>query len=656
MATRSHIAPSVPVRLSSRREAERLAALERFDILGTPPEERFDRLARLARHLFDVPVGLVTFIDDDRQWCKAALGGTFDGPREDAFCNVTIREDRVLVVEDATTHPLFEDNPYVTGDPGIRFYAGAPLVTDDGYRIGSLCAIDFEPRTITERQQEQLRDLAAIVMDELELHRERRATTRILESISNAFFALDRDWRFTYVNAQAEAVLERDRETLLGTSIWEAFPEAHGSPFQAEYEAAVAKGKTRVFEAHYPPLGRWFRVRAYPYVDGLSVYFEDVTEQRARNERLRLLESAVEHANDVVLITEAEPLDAPDGPRVVYVNPAFSKMTGYAPEDIVGKTPRLLQGGDTDRAKLDRVRAALEAWEPVVVELKNYTKAGEPLWVELSIVPVADETGWYTHWMAIQRDVTERREREMELRRAKNEAETANRLKSAFLANMSHEIRTPLTSILGFADMLAEDASPEAAADEVKPFARRIRRSGERLRDTLTAVLDLANLESQDVSLEVEPFDAAAATRALVKPWRPQAEAKGLDVHLDLPAAPLAVQADRDAFGRVLGHLLDNAVKFTDEGGVDVTVRPAPGDPSRVQVVVEDTGCGIGDGFMPHLFDAFRQESTGMRRRHEGSGLGLTIAERLTNLMGGHLAVRTAPGKGSAFIVTLPAA
>ncbi|WP_119066216.1 EAL and GGDEF domain-containing protein [Rubrobacter indicoceani] len=127
--------------------------------------------------------------------------------------------------------------------------------------------------------------------------------------------------------------------------------------------------------------------------------------------RLRLFESIVENANDAILVAEAEPVDEP-GPRIVYANASFSRMTGYAAEEIIGKTPRILQGPKSERATLDKIRAALKAWRPVRVEVLNYRKSGEEFWVELDIVPVADETGWFTHWVSIQRDTTERKLKE----------------------------------------------------------------------------------------------------------------------------------------------------------------------------------------------------------------------------------------------------
>ncbi|ROO25135.1 putative bifunctional diguanylate cyclase/phosphodiesterase [Salinisphaera orenii] len=153
-------------------------------------------------------------------------------------------------------------------------------------------------------------------------------------------------------------------------------------------------------------------------------------------ERLRLLESVVVNANDAVLITEAEPIDRP-GPRIVYCNAAFTRTTGYAEADVLGATPRILQGADTDRTALDRLRAALEHWRPIEIELRNYRRDGAPFWVELSIVPVADEHGWFTHWVSVQRDVSERKQAEA----VANQARIAQAEKIALQAKLAERQR-----------------------------------------------------------------------------------------------------------------------------------------------------------------------------------------------------------------------
>lgn len=207
-----------------------------------------------------------------------------------------------MVVEDATDDPRFAENPMVTGEPHLRFYAGAPITAPNGQRLGTLCLIDDTPHTgFSEADRRSLQDLAALVMDELVLRRyacslgntleNHRAanieTTRILESITDAFFALDGNWNFTYVNAQAEALLERSREALIGENVWNEFEASVGSTFYEAYHQAVTDRETVEFVEHYPPLDRWFEVKAFPFEGGLSVYFNDVTERIQAQRTLR---------------------------------------------------------------------------------------------------------------------------------------------------------------------------------------------------------------------------------------------------------------------------------------------------------------------------------------------------------------------------------
>lgn len=166
---------------------------------------------------------------------------------------------------------------------------------------------------------------------------------------------------------------------------------------------------------------KWILGSSMPYrqPDGAVVWYgfiTDITESRQSQEHLSLLESCVSRLNDIVLITEAEPVTG-DGPKITFVNDAFERRTGYSREEVIGKSPRILQGAKTQRDDLDRIHQALDKWEPVRAELINYKKNGEEFWLELDIVPIADKTGWYTHWLAVERDITLRKQSEIELKR-----------------------------------------------------------------------------------------------------------------------------------------------------------------------------------------------------------------------------------------------
>ena len=231
---------------------------------------------------------------------------------------------------------------------------------------------------------------------------------------------------------------------------------------------------------------------------------------------------------------------------------------------------------------------------------------------------------------------------------ARDAAEELLRLRSSFLANMSHELRTPLTGILGFADLLSDEVEGEAA-----DMVAVVRRGAQRLYDTVNSVLDLAQLDSGAVTLELGPTDVRAEAADVAALLGPVAERKGLALTAEAGPPAWAV-AEPAAVGRVLTNLVGNALKFTQAGGVAISVRAGEGG---AEVRVRDTGPGIAEAFRPHLFDAFRQASSGYGRTHEGNGLGLAITARLVELMGGAVAVEDTSPSGTTFLVRLrPAA
>ncbi len=245
-------------------------------------------------------------------------------------------------------------------------------------------------------------------------------------------------------------------------------------------------------------------------------------------------------------------------------------------------------------------------------------------------------------------DVTGQVEREAALRDARDRAQDAARAKSDFLANMSHEIRTPLTAIIGFAQILREETGNDYH-DLVGP----IESGGVRLLETLNSVLDLARMEAGHHDLTLAPVDAAAEVHAVVGLLGGRAAEKGLALTASAEAGLPAVLADRPALSRILANLVSNAVKFTDAGRVLVSARTAG---TSVEIRVSDSGSGMTPDFLEALYEPFRQESTGWGRKHEGTGLGLTITRQLVEGMGGTIAVESALGHGSTFTVSLPAA
>lgn len=336
--------------------------------------------------------------------------------------------------ETATIHEIDGVPPRYAVEEAIKFYA--PEYRDTIFRVFTRCVETGTPfdevlqiitargnrrwvRTMGEAERSPEGDIVAVqggfqdITDQIGARRAYEELTQrlhlTLENMRDPFILLDEELRFVFANPAAEKVLEQPRESMIGKPLDVAFPFEDTPYFQDHYLRALARQESAHFTAHFQPLNALFRVDAHPVPNGLAVYFSDISREREREEQLRLLEAAVSRQSDMLLITEAAPIDGPEGPRVVYVNEAFTRLTGFSRDEIIGATPRLLQGPGTDRAALDRIKAALRRAAPIREELVNYTKAGDPYWLELDIVPLTDEAGHPTHYVAVERDITERK-------------------------------------------------------------------------------------------------------------------------------------------------------------------------------------------------------------------------------------------------------
>ena len=389
----------------------------------------------------------------------------------------------------------------------------------------------------------------------------------------------------------------------------------------------------------------------------ILIQLQDIDARKQQEERLRLLESVAVNAHDAILITEAEPIDDP-GPRILYANEAHHRMSGYSLEEMLGKSPRMMQGQDTDPEVRAKIRQSLKRWKPIVTEVLNYRKDGTPYWAELSIVPVADETGWYTHWVSIQRDINARKESEATLIRtreeaeaARLEAETANTAKSEFLSRMSHELRTPLNAILGFGQLLEmEEQSPHN-----RESTEQILKAGRHLLELINEVLDISRIESGRMAMSLEPVNVAEVARETLDLVRSMAAQYGVSLRENgVFDSPLSLVGDRRRVKQVLLNLLSNAIKYNRKGG-QVTLSIETNEATkRVRLCVTDTGAGIAPEKRERLwvpFDRLDAETTGI----EGTGIGLALSHRLAQAMEGELDYRST-SNGSTFWLELPTA
>jgi PAS domain S-box-containing protein len=379
------------------------------------------------------------------------------------------------------------------------------------------------------------------------VQRTSRRRVNLLESITEAFVALSPQWQITYVNPQAAEILHQDSNSLIGRKFWDVVPPELGNKQVELYNRALSDRSVQSFEASHPTSKDWFEIRAYPAVDGLSVFFQKITERKQAEAALRNLNQDLENR-------------------------------------VTARTTQLVDS-----------------------------------------MKIAEE------------------------RRAK--AEEANRTKSEFLANMSHELRTPLNAVIGYSEILEEDAE-DAGQEHFIPDLRKIRNAGKHLLGLINDVLDLSKIESGKMELHLESFGLGTMLKAVVETVQPMVEKNGNELTVNYPPNLGTITADSVKLRQCLINLLSNASKFTERGQIRLDVgREANGN---VVFQVSDTGIGMTQEQMKKLFQAFSQVDSSTTRKYGGTGLGLAIAKQFITMMGGEIGVESQLGVGSTFTFKLP--
>lgn len=261
-----------------------------------------------------------------------------------------------------------------------------------------------------QRIQGALQDITEKKRAEADTARLAARLTTTLESITDAFFTVDREWRFTYVNAKAERILGRAADDLLGKDFWEEFPEYADTRFGREYRRAIDDNESIQLVEYFAPRDRWYEVRAYPSAEGLAVYTHDVTEQRQAQDQLKFLENCVSRINDIVLITGPGPADEALQ-RIVFVNDAFVHHMGYPREEVMGRSPKFLLG-TAEVGEVSAIRRALESRQPARADIIAHTKRGHEIWLEIEVMPLVDGDGMMEHLVVVAREVTQRKQAE----------------------------------------------------------------------------------------------------------------------------------------------------------------------------------------------------------------------------------------------------
>ena len=346
----------------------------------------------------------------------------------------------------------------------------------------------------------------------------------------------------------------------------------------------------------------------------------------------------------------------PDG-HVIWYNQRWYDYTGTTPEQIESWDWHSVHDPNELPRVLAKLKAAIESGTPWEDTFPIRRHDGAMRWHLSRMVPVKDTAGRVLRWFGTNTDITERMQMEDALRDAKEAAEAASRSKSTFLANMSHELRTPLNAIIGYSEMLQEEAEDEGKDSTVADL-QKIHAAGRHLLGLINDILDLSKIEAGKMDLYLETFDADEAVRGVADTIRPLLEKNGNALVIEVPDGLGSIHADLTKFRQALLNLMSNASKFTHDGTITISAAREPardGAADSFVIRVKDSGIGMSVEQLARLFRPFTQADASTTRKYGGTGLGLMITRRFCEMMGGDVAVESAPGEGSTFTVRLPA-
>lgn len=506
---------------------------------------------------------------------------------------------------------------------------------------------------------------------------ERSFSEAMLESMPGVLYFYDHNGKFLRWNRNLEAVSGYSGEEL---------KEMHPLDFFAQADKAlVAERIARVFDGGEATVeapmvmkdgsarqffftGRRVRFCGKDCLVGMGI---DVSERKEAERALRKSEEQfrliMDNLEDLVAVLDLEG-------RRIYNSPSY--------RSLLGDLEKLRGSNSFEQIHPDDKERVRRSFEDTVatgvgrrLEYRLVDRNGSPRYIESQGSVIRGRDGRVAQVVVVSRDITERREAEREIRElnasleqrvaertaelavAKERAEAADRLKSAFLATMSHELRTPLNSIIGFTGIVLNGLAGPLNPEQEKQLGM-VRSSARHLLELINDVLDISKIEAGEVELRFETVDLQASLEKCIAVVKPSADRKSLPISLNGPGDPVRIVSDRRRVEQILINLLNNAVKFTDAGRIDVAVGIVPasdqGASPSVRIQVKDTGIGIQGKDMACLFQPFRQVDSGLARRHDGTGLGLAICRRLAEMLGGGVAAESEFGKGSVFTVTLP--
>jgi PAS domain S-box-containing protein len=478
----------------------------------------------------------------------------------------------------------------------------------------------------------------------LESESKLRATLRANPDL---MFRFDRQGNFTDYHSNFDHDLYIDNDLIIGSNIREHFPEEIASKTLDSITKCLETGEMQTMEYSLDMPGgtKYFEARHVAVdADEVLSFARDITEQRRREEEIRMMARALMSVNDCVTITDKEN-------NLLFVNEKFTEIYGYEKEEVIGRNIVMLRADSLKDVENQIFMSTISGgWKG---ELLNRRKDGTVFPIHLSTSAVKDDNNNVLVLIGVSNDISEQKIAEQELIEAKERAEESDKLKSAFLANMSHEIRSPMNGILGFAHLLKDEGLSVTA----RQYVEMITISGNHLLAVINDIVDISKIHANQLKISKSEVNLNYLMEELYMTFSSQVKSMDnhlLKLHKAVPEDDRIYKLNTDMvrLRQIFFNLLSNALKFTSEGLIVFGFQCNTKD--EIEFFVKDTGVGIPYEFQSVLFERFRQADDSLSRNHGGAGLGLAISKGLVELMGGKMWFESKPERGSAFYFSLP--
>ncbi|GGD73388.1 PAS domain S-box protein [Lacimicrobium alkaliphilum] len=648
---------------SPKNEAQRQQTLDETGLLNSGAEARFDRITRLASDLFSVPIALVSLIDRDRQWFKSRHGlDAIQTPRDISFCGHAILDSAPLIVENALADERFCDNPLVSAEPDIRFYAGAPLHAANGHRLGTLCVIDRKPRAFSEADEARLKDLAGMVEDLIQVDTARRSEYGNLEtSLNNVQRRMQLvvqgmnlgTWQYnvqtgeTIFNERWAGMLGYTLEELEPISI-ETFSALTHPEDSARVEAALKEHFSGISEVynirfrmrHKKGYWKWILSQGQvlewsPEGDPLLMYgaHMDIDKEVSAQASLKQSETRLRGLFEFSPIGIA--LNDLNTGQFIDLNDALIAPSGYTREEFVelnywDVTPREYESEE------QKALASLHRTGRYGPFEKEYIrKDGSRYPVRLQGMLSQEQDGTQVIWSLVE-DITERKK--------------LDKMKEEFIATVSHELRTPLTSIKGSLGLLAGGAAGELS-EKANNLILSAQRNTARLMLLINDLLDMEKLVAGKMPINQQKQRLGPLLDEAIESVSNYKNNRKVFIQTPEHWPEVTVNVDGSRLIQALTNLLSNAIKFSPKGKqVDVS---ATLQNNMIEISIRDHGPGVDKAFQNRLFQRFSQADSSDNRKMPGTGLGLAITREICQQMDSEVGYRDAKGGGSLFFIQL---